>query len=95
MDAIEIRREVRPCMRLAISFAKISASSYLEVRITRMIARNKIKDATEKESAATDAIENTSSAVVLSVPCRSSFPGMYVAVAKATVAMSAATSEHD
>lgn len=95
MEATEMKREVRPNMNFFGKPLQKSLSSYREVRIER----NTSTAVTEKQSATSEVIAKTSNAdLPSSVGAPVSFltpPGTVLAVAKATVAKSAATTEQE
>lgn len=93
---IEIKSDVSPTNNFLGRSAPKSFSWNLEVRM----ARNMITEVTEKHSATSEDMANTLKAgwfCKVGVPLLSSFtpPGTVAEVAKATVAIRAATTEHD
>ena len=91
--AMEISRNDKPHRSLVCKVILNSFSWYLDVRI----ARNITKEVTEKQRETNDEIANTwnaSSFPRTGFPC-SVLPGIVAEVAKATVAISAATTEHE
>ena len=95
IDAMDTKSEVNPSRSFLGKSLRKSFSWYREVRM----ARNKNKAVTEKHRATSEVTAKTSNAGCVSrvgVPLLSLIPpGTAVDVAKATVAMSAATTEQD
>lgn len=95
MEAIDAKRDVRPSKSFRGNPIEKSLSSYLEVRIER----KKTREVTEKQRAVSDEMvkaPNADSSLRIGSPVFSlSPPGTVADVANATVAMRAATTEHD
>ena len=93
--AIDVNSDVKPRISFLGNFIAKSFSSNREVRI----ARKKTKAVIEKQRATRDAIAkapNAGSFIRTGLPVSSvTPPGMVAEVANATVAISAATTEHD
>ena len=95
IDATDMKSEVNPSGSFLGKLLRKSFSRYLQVRI----ARNENKAVTEKHRATNEVTAKTSNAGYVSKvgePLLSLIPpGIVADVAKATVAMSAATTEQD
>lgn len=95
MAAMDTNNDVKPSKTFVGKSSPKSLASYLEVSI----ARNMITEVIEKQRATRDETANTLNAIWFAkngVPVCSAFPpGTLADVAKATVAMRAATTEQD